>query len=93
MDKPDSRVVHLVNFNGHTGMRSANRRAVEEIVPLHALRVSVAIAAGRRCASVELAFAKAPVPFEARDGFATFTIPRMEEFESVLVTYDPSRTA
>lgn len=93
MDADGSRVVHLINFNGHAGMRSANRRALEEIVPLHGLRVSVAIPEGRRCTGVELAVAKATVPFDLRDGMASFTLPRMDEFESVVVTHESARTA
>jgi hypothetical protein len=86
MDRAGSRVVNLVNFNTHGGMRSGNRRAVEEIIPLHDLEVAVRLPAGARCVEVELAAAGTRVAATAEgDGYARFRIPVLHEFESALV--------
>ncbi len=88
MDAPESRVLHLVNFNSAAGMRSGHRRAVEEVVPLHGLQVELCLPAASRCATVELVVAATLVDFEEMgDGWIRFRLPVLEEFESVLVRY------
>lgn len=89
MDAPGSRVVHLVNFNSHGGLRSSHRRAVEEVIPLHGLEVDLRLPSGTRCAGVELAVAASPAAFTQRDGRVRFTVPVLREFESVLVRCIP----
>lgn len=91
MDAPASRVLHVINFNSHSGMRSGNRRAIEEIVPLHGLRVEVALPEDTDCDRVELAVAGRDVPFEMRDGRAAFTIPVVEELESIVIHHHRTR--
>lgn len=88
MDKPGSRVVTLVNFNTHGGMRSGNRRAVEEVIPLHELRLAVRLPAGARCVGAELAVAGTPVPYLQEGERVRVTIPRMTEFESLVLSWE-----
>lgn len=86
MDAPDSRVVHLVNFNSSGGMRSGHRRAVEEVIPLHALRVDVRLPPGRRCQRVALAVAGQDVGFDAdAAGRVRLELPVLTEFESIVI--------
>lgn len=85
MDAPGSRVLHVINFNSHAGVRSGNRRAIEEVVPLHGLRMEVALPEGAMCHRVELVVAGRDVDFQARPGRVTFTLPVVNEFESVAV--------
>jgi hypothetical protein len=88
MDKPGSRVVTLVNFNTHGGMRSGNRRAVEEVIPLHDLELTVRIPDGARCTGAELAVAGQAVPYRQDAGAVHVRIPRMVEFESLLLSLE-----
>jgi hypothetical protein len=87
MDKAGSRVVNLVNFNTHGGMRSGNRRAVEEVIPLHDLELAVRLPDGARCDRVELAVAGADLPFVQEGGVVRARLPKMAEFESVLYRF------
>jgi hypothetical protein len=87
MDKAGSRVVNLVNFNTHGGMRSGNRRAVEEVLPLHDVDVAVRPPAGARCERAELAVAGVDVPFSVEGNMVRARIGRMVEFESVVFTF------
>jgi hypothetical protein len=92
MDAPGSRVLHAINFNSHSGMRSGNRRAIEELVPLHGLRVEIALPAGTACERVELVVAGRDVPFESRDGRVAFTLPVLHEFESIAIHHHGAKT-
>jgi len=89
MDAAGSRVLHVINFNSHSGVRSGHRRAIEEVVPLHGLRVEIALPPRRTCDRVELAVAGRDVPFEARDGRVSFTLPPVREFESAVLHHRP----
>jgi hypothetical protein len=91
MDAPGSRVLHVINFNSHAGMRSGHRRAIEEVVPLHDLRIELALPEGAVCDRVELAVAGREIDFQSRAGRVTFTLPLLREFESIAVHHHRSR--
>ena len=85
MDAPGSRVLHVINFNSHSGVRSANRRAIEEIVPLHGLRIDAELPGGAVCDRVELVVAGRDVRFDTHGGRVAFTLPVLGEFESIAI--------
>ncbi len=84
MDAASSRVLHLVNFNGASGVRSGHRRAVEDVVPLHGLRLRLRMPAGGRCAAVETTVVQQRLAFEQEGDVVDVVLPVLEEFESVL---------
>lgn len=86
MDGADKRVVHLVNFNSAGGIRSPHRRAVEEVIPLHDVVVELRLPPGARCTQAQAAVAGINLDVEATDEGIRFMLPRVGEFESVLVT-------
>ena len=88
MDSPDSRVLHLVNFNSASGVRSGHRRAVEDVVALHGIGVDLRLPEGVGCREVELAVRGKRVPFSVENGRVRFTIPVLTEFESALIRYE-----
>lgn len=85
MDGDAGRVLHLVNFNSASGVRSPHRRAVEDIVPLHGLRIDLRLPQGSRCVGVEAVTAGQVLPFSTDGGRVQFTLPVLTEFESLLV--------
>lgn len=85
MDAPDHRVLHLVNFNSSGGIKSGHRRAVEEVIPLHGLRVDLRLPEGRRCKRVRLAVAGNELAFQAEAGRVRFELPVLAEFESAVI--------
>ena len=89
MDGVQSRVLHLVNFNSAGGLRSGHRRAVEDVIPLHSVGVSMRLPPGVRCASVEGVVDERSLPFDLIEGGIRFRVPLLEEFESVLVRWTP----
>jgi len=88
MDAPDSRVVHLVNFNSAGGIRSGHRRAVEDVIELHGLTIQLRLPQGARCRDVALTVGAEHVPFAVMGDRIRFTVPVLTEFESVLVRYE-----
>jgi hypothetical protein len=89
MDDKDSRAVHLVNFNSSGGIKSGHRRAVEEVIALHGLRVTVTLPHARRCRRVRLAVAGREVDFSSNtDGSVQFDVPVLNEFESVVIQHE-----
>lgn len=87
MDGVNSRVVHFVNFNSAAGMRSGNRRAIEDIIPLHGLIIRLKLPEETRCKGVDLACAGMSIPFTEEIGYVRFTVPVLEEFESATVSF------
>lgn len=87
MDAAGSRALHLVNFNSAGGLRSGHRRAVEDVVPLHDLRADLRLPIGARCTSVESVVTKQVLSFEQSGPRIKFLVPRVDEFESILVRW------
>lgn len=85
MDGPGCRVLHLVNFNSAGGIHSANRRAVEQIVPIHAVEINLKLPVKTRCSEVEAIVANERLTFTEREGHVRFTLPRLSEFESLRI--------
>ena len=88
MDRAASRVLHLVNFNSGGGMRSGHRRAVEDVVPLHGLKIRLRLPAGARCTSVKSVVGQQTLPFQQLEARVAFELPRLEEFESILLSWN-----
>lgn len=85
MDGPGRRVLHLVNFNTGGGVRSANRRAVEHIVPLHGVEVDLKLPPDTRCTEIEAIVAGEKLAFQQANGRVTFILPHLTEFESLKI--------
>jgi hypothetical protein len=58
---------------------------MEDVVPLHGLRISLRLPGRARCRDVSLAVAGGVLPHEEKAGRVRFTLPVLTEFESVLV--------
>jgi hypothetical protein len=86
MAAEDRLAVHLVNFSAPGSFNTGQRRLMSEIVPLHDLSLRVSLPDGRRLASARLVQAGKPIEGETQaDGRVAFRIPRLEEFETVLL--------
>ncbi len=84
----NSLVVHLVNFNSSGGgIRSNHRRAVEDTIPITNTSINLRIPDNIICESVEAVAAGNKLPFEQVWNRVTFSLPILEEFESILVKF------
>jgi len=74
-------VLHLTNWA--SGERPATRA-----IPLGPLGVRLRLPRGFRPRSAELAMARRKVKLSVRNGWACFALPRLEEYEMVVITKD-----
>ena len=87
MGAADRLVLHLINLSAPGSFNSGVRRPMEEIIPLTDLTVRVRLPDGVRCRSGRRIVAGEDVAIEQGGGsWASFTIGRLTEFESVLLT-------
>jgi hypothetical protein len=70
-------VVHLINYT------SGYRRAIQEVVPLSDLHVSVRV--GREVGRVVDVRTETPIDFTLDDGVASFVVDRLETYAAVAV--------
>ena len=84
----NSLVVHLVNFNSSGGgIRSNHRRAVEDTIPITNTSIDLRIPVNIICESIESVRGGKQLPFEQALNRVTFSLPMLEEFESILVKF------
>jgi hypothetical protein len=78
-------VLHLVNLSAPNVVFSTHRRIMEEILPIHDVKVTVRLPDGRRCKTARAAVAGQAVTTSQDGQWLTFSLPRLNEFESILL--------
>jgi hypothetical protein len=74
-------LLHLVNFTGEM------RRPFQNIVPCRDIRI--ALRTDREIRAVRSLAGREDLPFEQAEGHARFTVPRVESYEIVVISYRP----
>jgi hypothetical protein len=69
--------LHVLNYTNP----SFHRGWLREFYPIGEQRVRMQLPAGRRISRVQLLRAAADIPFQFTDGAATFTIPKVVDYE------------
>jgi hypothetical protein len=79
-------VLHLVNLSGSGGgIHAGQRRAVEEIMPVHDLLIRLRLPEGARAARAHWVSSGAPLTPEPDSGWIEVTLDRLEDFDSLVV--------
>jgi len=79
-------VIHILNFSSPGSFNSGQRRPMQQIVPIHDLKMTVRLPRDRTCNGVKLVFNKARVTPVIKDGKLPITIPELNELESVVLS-------
>ncbi|MBB3146898.1 hypothetical protein FHS21_003314 [Phyllobacterium trifolii] len=88
MAKDDRLAVTVINFSAPGSFNSGHRRLVHEVMPVSEVQVEIRLPEGRRCRSARLAVAAEEVTFEIEDGFLKARIPKLTEFETILLSLE-----
>lgn len=76
-------MVTLVNFSAPGSFNTGHRRVIEELVPLHDLRVAVRLGSGAKTGGARLVFNGSTVPIRRRDDYVELTLPRLDAVETI----------
>jgi hypothetical protein len=88
MGGSNSLVVHLVNFNSSGGgIRSNHRRAVENTISISDISIDLRLPDDAICTSVEAIRGGIQPPFMQERNRVKFSLPLLEEFESILIKF------
>lgn len=84
-------VLHLVNLSASGGgVHAAQRRAVEQIMPIANLRIRLRLPSGSQALRARWVGSKAEVPLAVlRPGWVELTLPELHEFETLVIHHEP----
>lgn len=86
MGGSNSLVVHLVNFNSSGGgIRSNHRRAVESTISVSDISIDLRLPDDAICTAVEAIRGGVQISFKQEQNRVKFSLPILEEFESILI--------
>lgn len=81
----DRVAVHLVNLSAPGSFNTGARRLMSQIVPLHDLEVTLTLPEASSFRDARLVHAGSVLPGKVEGGVVSFSVPRMAEFETILV--------
>ena len=84
-EKGNKRALHLINYSGDN-FESPVRR-IEWVAPIYDLKVRIAIPDGKKLKKVSLLTTGKRIRFKTNGEPITVTIPKMEEYECILLEY------
>ncbi len=84
-EKDDKRALHLINYTGNNNEGAIYK--VEWVAPLYDIEATVKNPAGKKLIKASLLTSGKKVKFERNGDYATITIPKIEVYECIMLTY------
>ena len=73
----------LVNFSSPGSFNTGQRRIIQELVPLHDLKLEVRAPSGYAGSTARLVFGEKDIPVERDGDYLRLTLPRLEAMETI----------
>ncbi len=86
----DRMVVSIVNFSAPGSFNTGQRRIIEELMPIHDMRIGIRMLEdpSASVSTARLAFAGGSIPGKRTGNYVEFTLPRLEAMETLEIMLD-----
>jgi hypothetical protein len=85
MQGPDRLVVSLVNFSAPGSFNTGHRRIIEELMPIHDMKVAIRLPKNAKADTARLIFGGKPIRGARVGDYLEITLPRLEAMETLEV--------
>jgi hypothetical protein len=83
MQSADRIVISLVNFSAPGSFNTGHRRIIEELMPIHDMKIAIRLPENVKADTARLLFGGNPISGAWVSGYLEFTLPKLEAMETV----------
>ncbi|MGF9760153.1 hypothetical protein AAII07_33685 [Microvirga sp. 0TCS3.31] len=83
MQGADRIVISLVNFSAPGSFNTGHRRIIEELMPIHDMKIAIRLPENVKADTARLVFGGNPIRGAWVNGYLEFTLPKLEAMETV----------